>query len=351
MALFVGLDVSLKTTSICVVEADGKLVWEGKAESEPAFLVKALSRWRQKIALVGIEACPLSEWLYGALVECGFKTICIEVRHAHRFLSSRPNKTDRNDAHGIADMMRLGHYRAVHVKSKQSLLLRTTLIARKKFVDHMLAIEQTIRGLLKVHGFKIGAVHRCRFSARVEALIDENEELRMAIEPLLESRNMMRRHKAVLDRRLSQIARKDRICKRLMTIPGIGPIVSLTYMATIDDPSRFQTSKAVAAHLGLTPRVYQSGEIDRSGNISKCGDRLLRHALYEAANSHLRISKKWSSLKAWGVKLAKRVGMKKALVAVARKLAIIMHRMWLNGTEFQFSNVQGTPAVELGASS
>ena len=153
--------------------------------------------------------------------------------------------------------------------------------------------------------------------------------------------------------RLARVERTKRrnAPKRLMTIPGIGPIVGLTYMATIDDASRFQTSKAVAAHLGLTPRVYQSGEIDRSGNISKCGGRLLRHALYEAANSHMRISKKWSSHKAWGVKLAKRVGMKKALEAVPRKLAIIMHRMWLNGTEFQFSNVQGTPAVELGVSS
>ena len=160
MPLFVGLDVSLKMTSICIVEADGSVVWEGKVESEPVPLVKALSRWRKKIRLVGIEACPLSEWLYGALVECKFTTVCIETRHAQRFLSSRPNKTDRSDARGIADMMRLGHYRPVHVKSKASQLLRTTLIARKKFVDHMLAIEDTIRGLLKVYGLKIGAVHR-----------------------------------------------------------------------------------------------------------------------------------------------------------------------------------------------
>ena len=171
MALYVGLDVSLKTVSICIVKEDGSLVWEGKCLSEPVPLIKALSRWRKKIKLIGIEACPLSEWLYGALVECGFETICIETRHAQRFLSSRPNKTDRSDARGIADMMRLGHYRPVHVKSKASQLLRTTLIARKKFVDHMLAIEDTIRGLLKVYGLKIGAVHRCTFAARVETLL------------------------------------------------------------------------------------------------------------------------------------------------------------------------------------
>jgi len=345
MALFVGLDVSLKTVSICIVKADGTVVWEGKALSEPASLIKALARRRKHIQLVGIEACPLSEWLYGALVDSGFTTVCIETRHAQRFLSSRPNKTDRSDARGIADMMRLGHYRPVHVKSREAQLLRTTLIARRKFVTHMLAIEQTIRGLLKVYGLKLGQVHRCTFAAKVLALLENKPELRVAIEPLLEARNVMRRQHVVLDRHLSQVARKDEVCRRLMTISGVGPIVSLAFKATVDDPTRFKNSKAVAAHLGLTPRVYQSGELDISGHISKCGDRFMRHALYEAANSHLRISKKWSSLRAWGLKLGKRVGMKKACVAVARKLAIIMHRMWLDESDFQYGRQPTAAAV------
>jgi transposase len=305
--------------------------------------VKALTRYRDGIKLVGIEACPLSEWLYGALVESGFKAVCIETRHAQRFLSSRPNKTDRSDARGIAEMMRIGHYRAVHVKSKASQLLRAVLIARKKFVDHMLSIEDTIRGLMKVQGYKLGTVHRNGFAARVTTLLADAEDLRLAIEPLLEARNMMRKQKVLLDRRISEMARKDEVCKRLMTVPGVGPIVSLLFKATIDDPKRFKDSKAVAAHLGLTPRVYQSGEIDRSGHVSKCGDSLLRHALYEAANSHLRISKKWSTLRVCGVKLAKRIGGKKACVAVARKLAVIMHRMWIEETDFRFGR---PPAVK-----
>jgi len=189
MALYVGLDVSLKTTCICIVGVDGSTIWEGKAESEPTSIVKALIRWRGKIVLVGIEACPLSEWLYGALVESGYNIVCIETRHAQRFLSSRPNKTDRSDARGIADMMRLGHYRAVHVKSKASQLVRTTLVARRMFVEHMLAIEVTIRGLLKVHGLKLGALHRCQFTAKVEAMLADAPDLRMAIELLLEVRN------------------------------------------------------------------------------------------------------------------------------------------------------------------
>jgi len=336
MALFVGLDVSLHTISICIVDGNGKLIWEGKIASEPVPLMKALAPYRRKIRLVGLEACPLSEWLYGALVECRYETVCIEVRHAHRFLSSRPNKTDRNDARGIADMMRLGHFKPVHVKSRSSQLMRTMLAARKTFVDHMLAIEQAIRGYLKVYGLKIGAVHRCTFAAKVEALLADLPELRAAIAPLLEARNMMRKKKKELDAQLEKQARKDPVCKRLMTIPGVGPIISLAYKATIDDPERFKASKAVPAHLGLTPRIYQSGETDRSGHISKCGDRLLRHSLYEAANAHMRLSKKWSTLRAWGMKLAKRVGTKKALVGVARKLAIIMHRMWMEGSDFEY---------------
>jgi transposase len=336
MKVFVGLDVSLNTISVCIVDEDGKLVWQGKTLSEPADLIPVMLQYQDNIQLIGIEACPLSEWHYGALADSGFPVVCIETRHTQRFLSSRPNKTDRSDARGIAEMMRLGHFKPVHVKSKASQLIRTVLIAREKFVDHVVAIEQTIRGLLKVHGLKVGAVHRCTFVARIETLLASSPELRVAIEPLLETRNVMRRQKVLLDRRLSQLARQDDICRRLMTVSGVGPIVSLAFKATIDDPTRFKNSKSVAAHLGLTPRIYQSGEIDRSGNISKCGDKLMRHALYEAANSHLRISKKWSVLRAWGVKLAKRVGAKKACVAVARKLAIIMHRMWIEEKDFHF---------------
>jgi len=180
---------------------------------------------------------------YGALLETGFRMICIETRHAQRVLSSRPNKTDRSDARGIADMMRIGHYRPVHVKSRASQILRTTLIARRKFVDHMLAIEDTIRGLLKVHGLKLGLIHRARFTAKVEALLADAPELQMAIAPLLEARNTMRTMKALLDRQLSLLARKDDVCRRLMTVSGVGPIVSLSFKATIDDPKRFKDSK------------------------------------------------------------------------------------------------------------
>ncbi|MCC6789751.1 MAG: IS110 family transposase [Hyphomonadaceae bacterium] len=337
MSVVVGLDVSLNSISICIVDEAGGPVWQGKSLSEPAALIGALEGYRERIRLIGIEACPLSEWLYAALAESGFSIVCIETRHAQRFLSSRPNKTDRSDARGIAEMMRIGHFRPVHVKSGASQRIRTVLNAREKLVRQIIKIEQTIRGLLKVYGLKIGAVHRCTYAARVEALLADMPNLRLGIDPLLEVRNVMRRQKVLLDRKLSAMARQDEVCRRLMTVSGVGPIVSLAFKATIDDPKRFKNGKAVAAHLGLTPRIYQSGELDRSGNISKCGDKLMRHALYEAANSHLRIAKKWSPLKSWGMKLLPRIGAKKTCVAIARKLAIIMHRMWVDEVDFRFS--------------
>ena len=345
MALYAGLDVSLRTVSICILEADGTVVWQGKSLSEPTPLIEALAPHRDRIKLVGIEACTLSEWLFGALQECGFNVVCMETRHAQKFLSSRPNKTDKSDARGLADMLRLGHFRTVHVKSRESQLMRTTLIARRAFVEHMLAIESTIRGLLKVYGLKVGDVHRCTFAKRVEELLADASQLRSAIEPLLEARNMMRRKYVEIDRRLAQLARNDEVCRRLMTVPGVGPIVSLMFKATIDDPSRFTCSKTVGAHFGLTSRVYQSGEIDRSGHISKCGDRMMRHALYEAANALLLRSRKSSSLKTWGIKLARTGGTKKACVAVARKLAMIMHRMWIDKTEFNFGTTAENAAT------
>jgi transposase len=346
MRVFIGLDVSLAKTAICVVDHAGAVKWQGKVPSEPGPLIKGLAEWSGVIELAGIEACPLSEWLHRGLREAGIPVVCIETRHAQRFLSSRPVKTDKNDARGIAEMMRLGHYRPVHVKSAAAQSMRT-LTARMQLVASQLQIEGTIRGLLKVYGLKIGAIHRNRFAARVLELLEMAAltELSAAIEPMLRVREVMRAERKAADRTLAGLARRSDVGRRLMTIPGVGPVTSLAYIATVDDPGRFGTSKALGAHLGLTPRVYQSGEIDRSGQISKCGDRMLRHLLYEAASALMTRTRKWSRLRAWGVSVAKRRGMKRATVAVARKLAVIMHRIWVTGDKFDF----GGPAVVVKA--
>jgi transposase len=343
MRVFIGLDVALAKTAICVVDRDGAVQWQGKVPSEPGPIIERLAEWFGNIELAGIEACPLSEWLHRALREASVPIVCIETRHAQRFLSSRPVKTDKNDARGIAEMMRLGHYRPVHVKSLAAQSMRTTLVARMQLVSSQLQIEGTIRGLLRLYGLKMGAIHRNRFAARVVDLLEEAAlpELSAAIEPMLRVREVMRAERKAADRILAGLARRADLGRRLMTIPGVGPITTLAYIATIDDPGRFGTSKALGAHLGLTPRVYQSGEIDRSGQISKCGDRMMRHLLYEAASALMTRTRKWSRLRAWGISVAKRRGMKRAIVAVARKLAVIMHRIWVTGDVFEF----GKPAT------
>src|SRR3954453_11888868 len=324
MGVFVGLDVSLSKTAMCVVDRDGAVLWQGKVPSEPGPLIARLAEWAGSMDLAGIEACPLSEWLHRGLREAGIPVMCIETRHAQRFLSSRPVKTDKNDARGIAEMMRLGHYRPVHVKSPAAQGMRTTLAVRMQLVASQLQIENTIRGLLKVYGLKIGAIHRNRFAARVAELLAMASlpQLAAAIEPLLRVRESMRAERKAFDRTFAAQSRQDEVTRRLITIPGAGRVTSLAFKATIDDTGRFVTSKALGAHLGLTPRVYQSGEIDRSGHISKCGHRMMRPLLHEAASVLMTRTRNWSRLRAWGISVAKRRGMKRATVAVARKLAV-----------------------------
>ena len=304
-------------------------------DSEPGPLIDKLLLWRDQIDVVGLEACPLSEWLHRHLVAAGFQAVCVETRHAQRFLSTRPVKTDRNDARGIAEMMRVGHYRPVHVKSAEAQLIRTTLQARRQIVATLLQIQGSIRGLLRMHGLKVGEIHRNRFDKRVQELLKEMPLLNVAIEPLLRVLEQLVSERKAMDTRLGQAARRDEVCLRLMTIPGVGPITSLAFRVTVDDPARFESSKAVGAHSGLTPRVYQSGETDRSGQISKAGDHMLRHLLYEAASALMTRCRQFSKLRAWGVAIARRRGAKRARVAVARKLAVIMHRMWVSGSRFE----------------
>lgn len=338
MKLFIGLDLGLSKTAICAIDEDGSNVLQVTARSEPAEIIVKLSKLKGEITLVGLEACPLSEWIYGALQDAGFPVFCLETRHTQRFLSTRPNKTDRNDAHGIATMMRVGHFKPVHVKSRPSQFVRSLLIGRRQFMTTMLQIENTIRALLRTQGLKLGKVHRCQFSERVKELCAEEPMLLPAIEPLLAARDEMRTQMRKLNNALERASRADPICKLFQTIPGVGPLTALAFKATIDDPGRFKRSKLVPAHLGLTPRVYQSGEIDRSGHVSKSGDKLMRYLLVEAATSMMLVSKKWCSLKAWAMKVAKRSGTAKAIIALARRIAIVMHQMWVTGECFRFGS-------------
>jgi transposase len=337
MDYFAGLDVSVKETSVCIVDDTGKIVREVKVASEPDALLPVLTNPAYHFKRIGLEAGPLSQWLYSALAEAGLPATCVETRHMRAALKAQITKTDRNDARGIAQMMRAGLYRPVHVKTLRSQKLRMLLTHRKLLQSKAIAIENDLRATLRNFGLKVGVVGTVRFEARIKELVENLPDLAMLVEPLLIVRRALREQIGILHRRLLAIVRDDDVCRRLMTVPGVGPVVALTYRATVDVPARFRSSKAVGAVFGLTPSKYQSGEIDRTGGISRCGDEMMRAMLYEAAQILLVRSTKWSWLKAWAMQIARRRGLKKAIVALARRLAVIMHRIWVDGTEFRWT--------------
>ncbi|ACK84799.1 IS110-like element ISMex9 family transposase [Methylorubrum extorquens] len=341
----VGLDVSVKETAICIVDPHGKVVHRATVESHPEVIGQHLIDLGHAYARVGLEAGPLSPWLYAGLVEVGLPAICVETRHMHAALSARINKTDRNDALGIAQMMRVGLFKPVHVKTLASQQRRLLLTSRKLLQRKAYDIESDLRGQLRNFGLKVGVVGAVGFEQRVRDLVLDLPFVAAVVLPLLEARAALRTQLAKLHKMLLEQVRTDPVCRRLMTAPGVGPVVALTYRTCVDNPARFGRSQCVGAHYGLTPRLYQSGETMRVGRISKCGDRMMRAALYEAALVLLTGSRgRWSGLKVWGLAVAKRRGMQKALVAVARKLAIVLHRMWRDGTDFRWSAAATTAA-------
>lgn len=338
MTYFAGLDVSLEETSLCVVDEAGTVVREGRVVSEPA----AIAAWFRQIGLsierLGLEAGPLSPWLHRELVAMGLPAICIETRRMRSATQLMAVKTDRLDARVIAQAMRVGWYTVVHVKSDASQELRVLLRNRKTVLEQRVGLDNEIRGTLKAFGIKLGKVSEARFADRVVSAIKEQRPALLSmVGPLLTVRLALRRSYAVLHNQVEAVVRASAVCQRFMTVPGVGSVVSLTYMTGVDDPGRFARSRAVAPHFGLTPRKYASGEIDRNGAISKCGDEMVREALFQAAHTLLTRVKGWSTLKAWGMQVAKRRGLRRATVAVARKLAVLLHRMWATGEDFRWT--------------
>ena len=337
MDYFAGLDVSVKDTSVCIVDDTGKIAREVKVASEPDALLAVLKNPAYHFKRIGLEAGPLSQWLFSALAEASLPVICIETRHMRAVLKAQINKTDRNEARGIAQMIRVGLYRPVHVKTLRSQKLRILLTHRKLLQSKAIAVDNDLRGTLRNFGLKVGIVGQAKFEARIKELVEDLPDLAVLVEPLLVVRRVLREQIGVLHRRVLTVVRDDEVCRRLMTVPGVGPVVALTYRATIDVPARFRHSKSVGAVFGLTPSRDQAGEHDHPGAISRCGDEMMRTTLYEAAQSMLMRSSRWCWLKAWAMKIARHRGMKRAIVALARRLAVIMHRIWVDGTAFRWT--------------
>jgi len=337
MEFYVGLDGSLKQTSICVVDQTGLIVREGVVDSDPEAISVFMKSKAPDAVRIGLETGPTSTWLWTELKRLGLPVICIDARHAKAVLKMQINKSDRNDAIGIARIMQTGWFKEVHVKDIDSHSVRALLGSRALLVKIKRDLENQVRGLFKNLGLVIGRGTFNVFAVRAEELIEDRPELVAAVRPLLEARNAVEQQVRELDRKVTKLARRDAQVRRFMTVPGVGPVTALAFKATIDDPARFARSRSVGAYVGLTSRRHASGEVDWSGRISKCGDAMLRSYLFEAAGVLLTRVPKWCAVKAWGRRLAKRNGLSKAKVAVARKLAVILHRMWIDGTEFNWS--------------
>jgi transposase len=337
MKYYAGLDVSLDETAVCIVDEDGLVIREGKVASEPDDLHAWIVASGMTLTRLGLEAGPLSPWLHAGLRGAGLPAICIETRRMKGATAAMAVKTDRNDARAIAQAMRTGWFTAVHVKTPESQELRLLLSNRRVLLEKRVAIDNEIRGTLKAFGLKVGAVTAGRFEARVVELLSATSRLLALVRPMLIARQALRRQHAILHRMVLDIVRSDTVCRRLLSVPGVGAVVVLTYVTGVDDPARFAHARDLGPHFGLTPRKYASGEIDRNGSITKAGDGAVRKALSQAALSLLTRVERWSALKAWGMAVAKRRGLRRAVIAVARKLAIVMHRIWVDGTTFNWS--------------
>jgi transposase len=330
-----GIDVSLECSSVCVVDVNGKIIREAKVASEPEALITWFASLGFGLERIGLEAGPLSQWLFAAMREAGLVVELLETRHVRKAFEAMPVKSDRNDARGIAQLMRLGWFRPVHCKSMGAQETRSLLTARKLVQSKLRDVENSLRGILRGFGLKVGKTTELRFAGRIQELVAGHPHLETIAEALLAVRTALLREFKVFEKRVRSMARSNAKARLLMSTPAVGPIIALTYASAIDDPGRFKSSKQVGAHFGLTPKRHQSGETDYTGRISKIGDGSVRTALYEAA--HLMLTKPikgCSQLKSGAMRIARRAGMSKAKVALARRLAVIMHRMLADGTVF-----------------
>jgi transposase len=341
MTYYVGLDVSNKETSICILNEKGNVVKEAKVKSEPEAIHRYLTKQGYKYEKIGLEAGALSNWLVKGLKNLGLHVICIDSRAMAAVISVRVNKTDRNDAKAIANAMRCDNYKEVHIKSDESVKTNSFLTTRKALVETKKDLENTVRGMLKTYGVKLKRniksypVEVRNINSFDDFMPEGKPTLDLEIfEPLLKIIEEITRQLEELDLKLKKIAEQDRVCKRFMTMDGVGPITALSYKCEIDDPRRFKNSRSIGAYLGMTSNQYSSGEKVVQGRISKCGSIEVRSLLITGANVVINKCKRKSKMKSWGLKKKRELGNPKAKVALGRKMAVILHRMWMDEADF-----------------
>lgn len=334
MKEYIGLDVSMKETAVSI-RRDGERVWRGKCVSDPAVIAQLVRKRAPAVDRIVFETGPLSVWFYHALRAEGLPAICIDARHAKSALDMAPNKTDANDADGLAHLAEIGFFREVRVKGFDSMLARTLIAARNRLVRITVDLSNHIRGFMKTFGLIIPAGKGSTFEAHVRRLLSDQPKLSEILLPMLDAWCTTRLQAARLARQIAAEARQNEGCRILMSIPGVGAITATSFVTAIESPDNFRKSRSVGAWVGLTTRRYQSGEIDYKGHISRRGDHHLRGLLYEAASVILTRSSAESDLRTWGLKLRERIGFKRAAVALARKLAVTMHAMLRDGTLFE----------------
>jgi transposase len=330
---YIGLDVSMKETAVSI-RREGKRIWRGKCASDPMIIAELIRKRAPAVKRVVFETGPLSVWFYHSLRAEGVPAICIDARHAKAALDMAANKTDANDADGLAHLAEVGFFREVRVKGFDSMLTRTLVAARTRLVRITTELSNQIRGLMKTFGLLVPAGKGSTFEKNVRSLLVDQEGLAPIVLPILEAWRSLRIRATELGRQLLADARESQACRILMSIPGVGAITATSFASAIEDPDNFKTSRSVGAWLGLTTRRYQSGQVDYDGHISRRGDDHLRGLLYEAATVILTRSSADSTLRTWGLKLRERIGFKRAAVAVARKLAVMMHAMLKTGQLF-----------------
>lgn len=346
MTYYAGLDVSLKTTFICIVDEKGKVKVEYESASTPESIHDFLAGSKLPIEKVGLESGCLTHYLKKGLMKKGYEVIGMESHKMAAILATIINKTDKNDARGIAEALRVGHYRKCVHRSDEAVETRTILHGRRTAVEGRTHAITSIKGHLKVYGIKLGAGTGKKFREKVEkAIIELNPRVKKVIQSLLNILETFEVEIKELDQLIKDMGKENEKVKMLQTVDGVGPVTALAFIAEVDDPNRFEDSKDVAAYIGLTPTQYSSGETQRQGGISKKGSKQTRCLLVEAATTLLTRCQIWSKIKAWGLKLMRRIGKKKAIIAVARKLAVTMHRMLVTGKPFERSSKKNKELV------